>query len=49
MISILMLGVAGFLGGGAYSLFRNQHPVGAVVVGLGAALALAAGLAWWGQ
>ncbi len=49
MISILMLALAGFLGGGSYSLFRNEHRVGAVVVGVGAALALAAGLAWWGQ
>jgi hypothetical protein len=49
MISILMLALAGFLGGGAYSLFRNEHRGGAVVVGAGAALALAAGLAWWGQ
>jgi hypothetical protein len=49
MISILMLALAGFLGGGAYSLVRNGHRAGAIVVGVGAALALAAGLAWWGQ
>ena len=49
MVSILMLALAGFLGGGAYSLIRNGHRGGAIVVGAGAVLALAAGLAWWGQ
>jgi len=49
MISILMLALAGFLGGGSYSLVSSGHRAGAVVVGVGAALAAAAGLAWWGQ
>jgi hypothetical protein len=49
MISILMLALAGFLGGGTYSLLRNGNRVAAVLVGIGAALALAAGFAWWGQ
>lgn len=41
-----MFALAGFLGGGAYTLVRNGSKLGAVVVGALAVLAAVAGVLW---
>lgn len=48
MISILMIALAGFFIGGVYSFWRNGNRGLAVMLGIFALLALAAGLLWSG-
>ncbi|MEU9885725.1 hypothetical protein AB0M95_12085 [Sphaerisporangium sp. NPDC051017] len=45
--AIAMIFVGLFLIGGTYSFARQGIKVGAVLVGAGAVLALAAGVLWW--
>jgi hypothetical protein len=46
-MSIVLFALAGFLGGGAYTLFRNgSNKVAAGVVGALAVLAAVAGVLW---
>ena len=44
-ISVLMLALAGFLLGGMITIWRTSRPL-AGVLAIGAALAIAAGIAW---
>jgi hypothetical protein len=46
-MALLMLAVAGFLGGGAFSMVRTGHRGAAVVLAAAALLALAGAIAWW--
>lgn len=43
---VLLLALAGFLAGGAYTSWKNSRLLAAVLV-LAAVLALAGGIAWW--
>ncbi|SDP43565.1 hypothetical protein SAMN04487905_104100 [Actinopolyspora xinjiangensis] len=44
-LPVILLAVAGFLGGGAYAMWRTAR-VPAVLLGAGAVLALVGGLLW---
>jgi hypothetical protein len=46
-MALLLIALAGFLGGGAFSLARTGHRIAAVVLGLAAVLAGVGAVAWW--
>lgn len=45
VVAILLLAVAGFLGGGVYSTYRTAKGL-AILLGIAAALAVAGAVAW---
>lgn len=46
VVPVLLLALAGFLAGGAYTSWRSSRFL-AVLLVIAAALALAGGIAWW--
>ncbi|MFI6596706.1 hypothetical protein ACIBHX_10660 [Nonomuraea sp. NPDC050536] len=47
VIAIVMVFIGLFLFGGVYSLLKQGLKIGAVICGLGAVMAITAGVLWW--